>query len=357
MKVPELREKLAKLKKEELIKVAVEFYKLVPKSKKEDNDLDELIENPTQPKVVKQTNTSVDWEELEKEISQFIIHAKEQYYVYPNKIVSKKERSTWRFKVKNWYKLLTNTKQKDVNPELQVKLAINLYELLCEGCDYIYFSSNDPFQSIQVEQQVFFKSLIALIQERIGKSESVDKGIELIVNNSLDMNTLKTYLAFELIATLQIPDLKERGIKKVKQLLEANQLRYENLAKELEDKTDKKGRVIRDYALTEKRRKLGYRIQTINNDLTKIGLLFYESLYKIKDGIIFYNTHYKEKDEIKLYILIDQIFKDEYKNEIKSEIEKALQNEVKLRDALLNTLKVIEQGEKLPRNISQLRYQ
>ena len=351
MKVPELREKLAKLKKEELIKLAIEFYKLVPKSKKEDNDLDELIENPTQPKAVKQTNTSVDWEELEKEISQFILHAKEQYYVAPNKIVSKKERSTWRFKVKNWYKLLTNTKQKDVNPELQVRLAINLYELLCAGCDYMYFSNNDPFQSIQVEQRVFFKSLILLIQEKIGRSESVDKGIELIVNNSLDNNTLKTYLAFELIATLQIPDLKERGIKKVQQLLEGNKLRYENLAKELEDKTDKKGRVIRDYGLAEKRRKLEYRIQKNNNDLTKIGLLFYESLFKIKDGIAFYNAHYKEKDEIKLYVLIDEIFKDEYKNEIKSEIERAIQNGIEPRKALLNTLKIINDGEKLPRRM------
>ncbi|PIY09357.1 MAG: hypothetical protein COZ18_08105 [Flexibacter sp. CG_4_10_14_3_um_filter_32_15] len=351
MKVPELREKLTKLKKEELIKLAVEFYKLVPKSKKEDNDLDKLIENPTQPKAVKQTNTSIDWEELEQEINEFISNAKEQYYVYPNKIVSKKERSTWRFKVKKWYKLLTNTKQKDVNPELQVKLAINLYELLCEGCDYMYFSSNDPFQSIQVEQRIFFKSLIVLIQEKIGKSESVDKGIELIVNNSLDRSTLKTYLAFELIATLQIPDLKERGIKKVEQLLEENKLHYENLAKELEDKKDKKGRVIRDYGLAEKRRKLEYNIETINNDLTLIGLLFYESLYRIKDGIAFYNAHYTEKDEIKLYILINEIFKDEYKNEIKSEIERAIQNGIEPRKALLNTLKIINDGEKLPRRM------
>ena len=34
MKVAELREKLSKLKKEEVIRLAAEFYKLVPKIKK-----------------------------------------------------------------------------------------------------------------------------------------------------------------------------------------------------------------------------------------------------------------------------------------------------------------------------------
>jgi hypothetical protein len=94
MKVPELREKLAKLKKDEIIKLAVEFYKLVPKSKKEDNDLDKLIENPTQPKVSIKISKDIDWNELETEINQFISDAKDQYYLAPNKIISKKERST-----------------------------------------------------------------------------------------------------------------------------------------------------------------------------------------------------------------------------------------------------------------------
>jgi hypothetical protein len=146
--------------------------------------------------------------------------------------------------VKNWYKILTTTKQENVNPELQVRLLVSLYGLLCEGCDYMYFSSSDTFQSIQVSQIKFFNSLIVLIQEKIGKTESVDQGIELIITNSLDRNTLETYLAAELISTLQLAELKERGIKSIHKLLEKNKQSYEQLSEELKDKTDRKGKVI-----------------------------------------------------------------------------------------------------------------
>ncbi len=46
MKVAGLREKISKLDKEEIARLAVEFYKLIPKSKKEDYNIDELISNP-----------------------------------------------------------------------------------------------------------------------------------------------------------------------------------------------------------------------------------------------------------------------------------------------------------------------
>lgn len=345
MKVPELREKLAKLKKDEIIKLAVEFYKLVPKSKKEDNNLDNLIENPTQPKLVKQENSDLDWKDLEEEITLFISNAKEQYYVAPNRVVSKKERSTWRFTVKNWYKILISPKQKDVNPDLQIRLLTNLYELLCAGCDYVYFSSPDPFQSIQVEQTVFFKSLIVLIQEKIGKTESVNKGIELIVNNSLDRNTLKTYLADELISTLQIPDLKQAGIDKVKSMLKKKNEELHLYQKELAEKG--KSKKTNNFFTYDK---LEYAMKHKINDLTLIGLSFYESLYKIKDGITFYNANYIDKDdEIKLYVLVRNIFRDEYRNEIKNEIETAIKNGIEPRKGLLNTLKIINDGEELPR--------
>ncbi|PIY08950.1 MAG: hypothetical protein COZ18_09675 [Flexibacter sp. CG_4_10_14_3_um_filter_32_15] len=348
MKVTELRKKLAELKKDEIIKLAVEFYKLVPKSKKEDNNLDNLIENPNQPKPTKQKNTPLNWEELEKEINLFITHAKEQYYVYPNKIVSKKERSTWRFKVKNWYKILINPKQKDVKPELQIRLLTNLYELLCEACDYVYFSGDNPFQSIQVEQTVFFKALIVLIQEKIGKTESVNKGIELIINNPIDRNTLETYLATELISTLQIPDLKQAGIDKVKSMLEKRIEKLHLYQKELKEKRSKTKKVSHSFTYDS----LEYKMKSKINDLTLIGLMFYESLYRIKDGITFYNANYLDTDEIKLYVLVREIFRDEYRNEIKNEIETAIKNGTEPRKGLLNTLKIINDGEKLPRWLS-----
>lgn len=132
MKVGELREKLAKLKKEEVTKLAVEFYKLVPKSKKEDYDLDGLINNP-QKKKKTQSKDQVSLETLQQDINTFITNAKNQYYLSSNRIVPKKERSTWRFKVKRWYKELIKTNRRDSDLSLQAQLltAFDYFFVFC----------------------------------------------------------------------------------------------------------------------------------------------------------------------------------------------------------------------------------
>jgi len=212
----------------------------------------------------------------------------------------------------------------------------------------VYFSGDNPFQSIQVEQTVFFKALIVLIQEKIGKTESVNKGIELIINNPIDRNTLETYLATELISTLQIPDLKQAGIDKVKSMLEKRIEKLHLYQKELKEKRSKTKKVSHSFTYDS----LEYKMKSKINDLTLIGLMFYESLYRIKDGITFYNANYLDTDEIKLYVLVREIFRDEYRNEIKNEIETAIKNGTEPRKGLLNTLKIINDGEKLPRWLS-----
>jgi len=345
MKVPELREKLAKLKKEELIKLAVEFYKLVPNHKKEDYGLDNLIENPTQPKATTKASKGLNWDELEKEINQFINDAKEQNYIFPNKIIPKKERPKWRFKIKNWQKVLTNTKQENPKPEQQVNLLISLYKLLCESMYSQYFTSNDPFYTIQITQEEFFKSIILLIQEKIGKTQSIDKGLEIIFINRLDNNTSETDLAMELISTLELAELKERGIEKIEKMLKVHTLKYFD---EVEDKEGNKTYTIKH--IYKKNNIISeYQIMDINNDLKIIGFMFYESLYQVKKGIDFFHTHSKEKNEIALCKLINLIYKDNYKDEIKHEIETAIKNGIEPRKSVIETLKIINEGGKLPK--------
>lgn len=334
MKVAELREKLAKLKKEEIIKLAVEFYKLVPKSKKEDYNLDSLINNPNKKKTAANSKSKLSLKEIEIEIKQFIEHAKEQYYLYPNRVVPKKERSTWRFKVKKWYKELINTKRVDSNIEKQSGLLSDLYELICESCGYQYFSAYDSFQSIGIEQTHFFKSVITLIQQNIGKTDSLEKGIKLIINNYLNRYTLYSYLMEELLITLDIPELKERGIEIVKKLIIENGYKP--------DKDTKTRRWSFSSGEFEKKER--------HNNLTELGYRFYCSLFELQEGINFYNENYHEKDdEIKLYVLIRLLLEKEKKDQIRIEIEKAIQNGIKPRKRLLDILKEIKENNTMPK--------
>ena len=179
MKVAELRQKLAKLKKDELTKLAVEFYKLIPKAKKEDNHLDNLINNPNS-KVKKSTAKGASLLELTIDINRFIEHVKAEYYWRSNKVIPKKERPKWRFAVKKWYKELSNLNRTDADIVLQLELLKKLYELLCDSYSEYYFTSDYAFKSISVEQADFYQTIISFIYELEGPTGVIHKGFDLL---------------------------------------------------------------------------------------------------------------------------------------------------------------------------------
>ena len=168
MKVDELRVKLYKMKQDEVIRLAIEFYKLVPKAKKEESNLDGLINTP-EVKKAKPTaiESLVSFEDMAEEVNTFVENAKNQHYLFPNKIISKKERPTWRFKVKAWYKEVTNPKTHGYEMGKKAEICANLYNLLCASCHYQYFSSEDSFNSVGVEQPAFFRSVLQLIDQHL----------------------------------------------------------------------------------------------------------------------------------------------------------------------------------------------
>ena len=84
MKVGELREKLSKMTVDEITKLTVEFYKLIPKAKKENYNIDELIENPVKKKTKKKV-VVVDIEDIDYYVSEFIADARDDLYIRPIK--------------------------------------------------------------------------------------------------------------------------------------------------------------------------------------------------------------------------------------------------------------------------------
>ncbi len=335
MKVGELREKLAKLEKKEIIQIASEFYKLIPKAKKEDYDLDSYINNPSSKTKKNTTRATLTLEDLDEAVTSFIESARALYYLMPNRVVPKKERSTWRFKVKKWHKELTNTKRKDKDLAKQSKLLTNLYELLCEACTSQYFTAYDPFQSVGVEQTVFYHNVIALLHEEKGKLETVRKSIELIMNNSLNRYTLYSSLMEVLIATYESSDLKYKAIEI-----------SEKMIHEIDFKPKEKKKKNAYWPFNRET----YYKREKNNNLAELGLRLYISLYEVQEGIDFYYKYYRyERDEVKLYILIVVLFQKKEKAFILAELEKAQKQGIKLRDNLVKLLNEIKKNDALPR--------
>ncbi len=67
MKVNELREKIEKYARADLERITVELYKAIPKAKKEDMAVDELIANPSSKKK-KPTGKAVSLATLREEV-------------------------------------------------------------------------------------------------------------------------------------------------------------------------------------------------------------------------------------------------------------------------------------------------
>ncbi len=333
MKVAELRAKLSTLKKEEIIKLSVEFYKLIPKAKKEDYDIDAFINNPSEKKTKGSVKSLVSLAEVEPEIKLFIENAKAQNYLYPNREVSKRDRATWRFKVKKWYKELSNTKRGDADIGKQAKLLSDLYSLLCEACGYQYFSGYDPFQSVGVDQVVFYSTVINLLQEDKGKGDSLEACIKLIIENHLNRYTLNSGLMQELLITLNIPDLKEKGIEIVNKLMIQNGFN---------PKPIEKSKVWR-YSTSD------YRKEERNNNLVELGYRFYCGLFEVNKGIDFYQEHhYNRSEEVKLYILVRLLFEEGRKEKIREVLEDSIEKGIKPRDGLMKLLKEIKEKDTLP---------
>lgn len=105
MLVSEIRKELRKYNHQELENIILELYKKIPKKKKEEYNIDDYIKNVNIKNKEKQI-VNLPFIDLKKETIYFLDCVDNGYYSSPNRIISKKERSSYRFKIKKYYKAL-----------------------------------------------------------------------------------------------------------------------------------------------------------------------------------------------------------------------------------------------------------
>jgi hypothetical protein len=339
MKVDELRAKLYKLDQHEVIRLAVEFYKLVPKAKKELYNLDTLVDTP-EVKTAKPAAAEnvASFDEMEAEVNTFITNAKAQYYLYPNKIIAKKDRATWRFKVKAWYKELTNAKTSGLDMSRRAMICANLYDLLCESCYYQYFSSDDTFNSVGVAQTDFFQSVLRLIDMTEGEKGLLQRGLDMAVNNASGPNTLHSWVMQEFVNILDTEEIKYEVIERVEKMIADN--------KSPVFVPNPKKRIFEEDFSTK------YRREGKTNKLAEMGFRLHVSLAQYDEAIQFYKKYAIERDEeIKIYILVRFLFETQKKAHIHAVLTSAVASGIKLRSSLTKLLTTIETQDILPQYI------
>jgi hypothetical protein len=179
-------------------------------------------------------------------------------------------------------------------------------------------------------QSEFYKQVLSLNFRFQSKPEFISNALQLVVNNHLDRETLKESLLLELLEFLKTPDLKEMGITRAELLLS-------EMKKEWESKSEKsKGRRV--FVMTEEDLS-GFWLK-YNIDIT---------LYQHEDAIRFYKQHYMEdSEEVKLYVLLDLLFRYKLKDYWLREYEDALKQGVKPRERLQKMYRYISENGEFP---------
>lgn len=281
MKVQELRDLLSRTDRRTLEKAFVESYKQFSKAKKE--EVDEIIINvlngneATAAKKAK----AVNFEELEMEIRLFLENAYAQNYFAPNRAVPKNQRSKWRFLVKGYIKELQEIPLENENYEMSVKLLNELYQMLCEACNYYLFSTDDPFRSVGMKQPEIFEILVKRTFLAGYSRENISDLLLLACSGGLSREALHIFQEMVLIAGLRTSDSRHIAIEEAMKLVDT---RCEKLRK------NRNGSVSQ-YGLTD-----------AVNELCGVVLMLSVRLGKADDGIRYYFSHCKKNDkEIVLY--------------------------------------------------------
>jgi len=331
MRIAEVRELLAKYSPEQLQVIIAEIYKSIPQAVKLDKDIDGIIKDPDCTQVSgrrkKTEKKPQDLSVMKMEIQTFAENAKAFYYTSPNSVVPKCERSKWRFKVKRWYKDLQSAAANRDNTAQAGALLEQLYDLLCYACDYIIFTTEDPFQSAGIPQAEFFRTILA-VKRRVQDTKTfVQQAISLMMQNSLNHYSLREELMLVALEFIETPDAIHLAIQSCETGIEEE--------------------VANPTAPRDGWSDSGYRSKKIINDYVRMAFLCYNALHDIDKGIELFNLQYRETNpEIRLFVLTHILAGCNQPEVFQREFGKARKTGVKPRKELMKIYRAVkENGE------------
>ncbi|MEK7251123.1 MAG: hypothetical protein AAB209_11955 [Bacteroidota bacterium] len=335
MKVSEIKNQIQDYSPEQLHKLIVELYKALPKTLREDHGIDELLKNPDSEAAGKnrKENKQRPLSEIEKETLQFVEYARAQYYLAPNRYVSKNERPKWRFTARRLYKELSTTAKYPQTAPRAAELLEQLYRLLCEACGIDLFSAYDPFESVGIAQVEFFTRVLELHETVLSKQDFVTKALSLLVETELNRYTLYSDLMRQILAFLRTPDLKFLAL----------------------DQADRRLRSVRQTKSPSSKEVSDYEQDRRANNLCEFVFRSYCALRELDRALEYLETHYYAKDpEVKLYILVRLLFEYGETERIVRVIVEAKKKGVEPRGQIHKLKQFIEQHHRLPKYMNVL---
>lgn len=334
MKVNELRTKIKNYKKDELQQLIVEMYKQIPKKMREAKEIDRLIDNPDAFKKIrknkKQSVKNLDFNSVEQEVKTFIKNARLQNYVAPNQVISKKERSNWRFVAKRLLEQVTVFASHPEHRHTCASLLEEMYKLFTYASGHYVFASTEPFHTLKIPQEDFLKRVVLLKKAVEDPDKWISDSLKLILEHDVDHDTLTSTLLEVLLSTLNNAPLKERMIHIAKEILQEKQ-------KALKES----GQLSKQF--------ISWNDEQYINHLTEMIFMTQSSLGEYETAIGFFKNNYIQfEEEVDSFVLLDLIMRYQRVEEWIIEYEIAVQRGIELRKSLQEAYEYIKRERKFP---------
>lgn len=113
-----------------------------------------------------------------------------------------------------------------------VKLLGDLYHMLCYGCGYYIFSTDDPFRSVSWSQQALFGLWARKVFQMGYTRENIRMLLQSAASSLLSRESLSQFQEEELLALLKTSDLKYMAIEEAKKLVEEKEVNLYNSKKQ-----------------------------------------------------------------------------------------------------------------------------
>ena len=318
MLVNELRTAMGKYDNDSLREIIVALYKMIPKSKKESEGLDSLLLDFTkEKKKAPKGDKQVDFDALADEIMQFMSFADASLYLAPNRQVSKDKRSKWRFEVKRFIRDLLTVKGE--HSVASARILAYIYEMLCYACNYYIFRSDVPFSAVGYQQTELLHLVLAKLFYCGYDEKTIKTAVFLTLDSTTDSDTYHVSLLYTLAEFLKTPDTIEMALVQCLKYMDEydSYQAQKHLFKYPSQQSDK------------------YRKNEHFNWAIEMYLILKFKLHEYDEGIkFFWNKYIEYKPEIKLYIMLQFLDRDDLNEYWIREYEKAVNNKILPRDTL-----------------------
>ena len=205
----------------------------------------------------------------------------------PNRIISKKERSSWRFKVKRYYKALSEILPDSKNGDDATELLIEIFKRLSIGSNSLLFINWETFRALGVTQGEYYDCLIKRILYNGYTRENLEKCVKLLDFPS-DPYELSFARYYVLVSNLKTIDNKVMTIDILSKKVTSARIELKKT----------KNNFSLEYDLTK----------TINN-CTQCIMEIYCLMKEADNGIAYFHENYIECDqEIVEYVLLNELY-------------------------------------------------